>query len=211
MSGVSNITVSNPFLYPTNAVVGAPGLGANSPVQDTDGDFDASPATEAASLAASANASTASTSSTTQTGGTALRDQIVAAVKQAVAGFDPSGSLTDLRKTIQSAVNGVLQQNGIDPTQVQGHKGHRGHHHHGSVAPMPVQGTTTPDPATASSSSAPAGDAQDAKNALINTILGTTPGASSAGNDPGSEGDVNATLQAFLQNMPSGSVVDTQA
>jgi hypothetical protein len=120
-----------------------------------------------------------------------LQKQIVAAIKDAVAKLDPNASSSDMKTAIQTAVDGVLKQNGIDPAQMK-------HGHHRMGGGMGVAGAA-----------GIAGAAQG--TAMQDQLLKILGG----GNDPDGDGDNHSSSSAITgigansQTDPFGTNANT--
>ncbi len=147
-----------------------------------------------------------------------LSDQIGEAISGALEGFDGTG---DPREAVETAVNGVLKDNGIDPEKLKeqlksvGEK--LGYGQGGSGGPGGFAGFGGPGgPGGFPGFGGPPGagggfgggvSAASNRNQSVQTLLdafGKKNGSGSSEEDSGSVLD-------FLKNLPSGSLVDTNA
>lgn len=154
-------------------------IGKNQRAMDADGDFDGS-----------VSGAAAGTGSASGTKPGDLRAQILAALQSALGGLDPSASPADVRKTVQDTIQGVLKQNGLDPSTVA-RRGHHHHHNGGGVAQAAPADTMSQDPISA-----------DPTREQVLQML--------AQPDP-SGGQADSFLQPFLQGAPAGTRVDREA
>jgi hypothetical protein len=84
--------------------------------------------TQAASGSQSSGATDGTSSSDLRQKVAGLQDQIDTAVNSALQNLDKSTDAKGVFQAVKTAIDGVLKDNGVDPSQV---KPHHHHHHHG--------------------------------------------------------------------------------
>ena len=140
-----------------------------------------------------------------------LQKQIVAAIKDAVAKLDPNVSSSDMKTAIQTAVDGVLKQNGIDPAQMK--HGRR----HGAIgaagAAVAAQGTAMQDQLLKilGGGNDPDGDGDHHSSSSAITGIGANsqvdPFGLDANTNPSASGGLTGLLAGFLKHsLPAGSL-----
>lgn len=145
-----------------------------------------------------------------------LQKQIVSAIKDAVAKLDPNASSSDMRTAIQTAVDGVLKQNGIDPAQMK-----HGHHRMGGGMGVAgaagiagaAQGTAAQDQLlqilNGGNANDPDGDGDNHSSSSAITGIGANSQADPFGLNAttSSSGGLTGLLAGFLKNsLPAGSL-----
>lgn len=183
MYGIGNIqggaVQANPVA--NTRIVAASGVRPSKTVLDGNGDFDSSPPGEGVRAGAT----------DVHPG---IHDKVVQAVRLAVSQFDPSGSLSDLRKKVQGAVDDTLKQNGIE------HHSMPSTQSHAAVRSAVARGPGLPR--RAADDPPPTASAEEVmKHQLIASLLGVEPYPP----------DPSEAIKPFMVGAPPGSMVDTSA
>jgi hypothetical protein len=145
-----------------------------------------------------------------------LQKQIVAAIKDAVAKLDPNANSSDMKTAIQTAVDGVLKRNGIDPAQMKHGR------HHGAIgaagaagAAVAAQGTAMQDQLLkilgGGDANDPDGDGDNHASSSAITGIGANSQADPFGLDANTNtsasGGLTGLLAGFLKHsLPAGSL-----